>query len=250
MKFEIPDALPVLAVGDHKPGSGKACIMDAISIISGRPGERDQPSCVHPMLRTLFVRANDSMYDDQRHLLWPLGLRAMGTGSAFNADDITGFDQRQDLLAVSVQLAASRYFYREALSGQLPSTQEHPAGILLPDLLAWLEKPTRARRNAITVKIGRIQSGQVGKKDWVCLCNGCVLLLNAASATHGVQVQGALDNCSLGSMISNSGALRKIELLTMILDAFEAATTPPPPEVLVIDWDGLRQSLGTVSTSA
>ncbi len=85
----IPDALPILSRGHHDPGSGKACAMDAVSWLSGKPEEGDAPSCVHPVLRAVFTTVNDWLPDYRRHELWPLIVRAMGTAP-------TGEDEQLD----------------------------------------------------------------------------------------------------------------------------------------------------------
>jgi hypothetical protein len=82
-ELTLPDALPVLSTGHHRWGSGQACAMDAVSFIMGKPEQGDAPECVHPVLRSAFIRVNDSLPDDRRHELWPLIVRVMG--SAYRA---------------------------------------------------------------------------------------------------------------------------------------------------------------------
>jgi hypothetical protein len=76
---QIPDALPILSSGHHPAGSGKACVMDAISWLQGKPEEGDAPSCVHPVLRSLAIKVNDNMADVDRWQLWGLVPRLIGT---------------------------------------------------------------------------------------------------------------------------------------------------------------------------
>lgn len=47
---EVPQALPRLAVGSYDRGSGKACIMNAISYLNGDAKITDMPDCAHPVL--------------------------------------------------------------------------------------------------------------------------------------------------------------------------------------------------------
>ena len=47
---EILNGLPILSVGSHERGSGRACIMNAISYLRGDSDITDYPACVHPIL--------------------------------------------------------------------------------------------------------------------------------------------------------------------------------------------------------
>jgi hypothetical protein len=67
--MNLPDALPILSAGHHPTGSGRACVMDAVSWLSGKPEEGDAPSCVHPVLRSLAIRVNDNLPDSERYRL-------------------------------------------------------------------------------------------------------------------------------------------------------------------------------------
>lgn len=53
-------------------GNGKnaACLMTAVSMINGRPWERDAPSCVCPSITNFAVPTNDAMSDEQRQELY------------------------------------------------------------------------------------------------------------------------------------------------------------------------------------
>lgn len=226
MKFEIPDALPVLASGNHQPGTGKACIMDAISIISGKPEEQDHPSCVHYLLRGLFITVNDTVPDDQRHRLWPLGLRAMGTAPL----PLDGPTEQQ--IAVSIYLALARHEYRR-ITADL-NTDAHPAGRMLPPLLGWLTAPNRRQRAIMTAQLG-LMTG--------CGCGGCRHLRQAAVVA--VQPNAPI----LNGIPLRGSAERAFELLEVVVGAFEYATgrvKKPPAPATRVDWDALCRELGTV----
>lgn len=82
MTLNIPDGMPSLAAGRHTPQDGKACVMEMVSVLAGEEWS-DAPRCVHPILRTLAIRVNDSIDDSQRHVLVPLIGRFFNTESIY-----------------------------------------------------------------------------------------------------------------------------------------------------------------------
>jgi hypothetical protein len=78
----IPDGLPTLSTGSHTPGSGQACVMEFVSVIAGQEWS-DTPDCTNLTLCYAAQRVNDTMSDDERHLLVPLVPDLIGT----NPDD-------------------------------------------------------------------------------------------------------------------------------------------------------------------
>ena len=55
------DSLPQLAVGSHDEGSGQACIMNALSYLTGQATITDMPTCVWRPLAYLAQLANDNI---------------------------------------------------------------------------------------------------------------------------------------------------------------------------------------------
>jgi hypothetical protein len=87
----IPNALPQLATGSHEAGSGKACIMNAISYLNGDTRITDMPDCAYPLLAKTAQSINDSLCTHRQgellcrecsHQMWLLGARIIGTASA------------------------------------------------------------------------------------------------------------------------------------------------------------------------
>ena len=231
MFIEIPDALPVLSVGDHKPGSGKACIMDAISIISGKPEQGDQPSCVHPMLRSVFIRVNDDVPDDKRHRLWPLGLRAMGTAQPLFSS------KSESQLAATIYAHLARDAYRQEGSSLV---SDHADARLVPLVVAWLRSPSQKARTRLSVLL------QSGYRP--CECTGCHYIRYAAISV--CRLVGALDG--VAARINDSTPDGMFVILGQVMDAFEAATgraKPAPAPAPVVDWDTLTRDLGTVKAA-
>jgi len=64
----VIDALPRLAVGKHKRGSGQACIMNAISYLNGDTIITDMPSCTDPVLAVVAIRINDTLCTHRSYL--------------------------------------------------------------------------------------------------------------------------------------------------------------------------------------
>lgn len=69
--IKVPDFMPVLSKGGHSSPQQGACVMEYVSMIMGL-GFTDAPSCTHPGISTLAMTVNDSLADEDRHLLLPL----------------------------------------------------------------------------------------------------------------------------------------------------------------------------------
>jgi hypothetical protein len=76
---EVPFGLPSLSKGAHPAGSGQACIMEYVSVLSGESFS-DAPACTHPVLAHLSRRTFDMMTtDEQRYTMAPYIGRLFGT---------------------------------------------------------------------------------------------------------------------------------------------------------------------------
>ena len=76
--MNIPNTLPTLSAGAHRPDEGNACVMEYVSLLAGEEWS-DSPSCTHPALSRAAQVVNDRLSDDDRHLLVPLIGRLFGT---------------------------------------------------------------------------------------------------------------------------------------------------------------------------
>ena len=76
----LPEGLPTLASGSHRPGDGKACVMEYVALLAGEQWT-DMPNCTHFVLAKSAQRVNDRMQDRNRHLLVPLIGRLFGTSA-------------------------------------------------------------------------------------------------------------------------------------------------------------------------
>jgi hypothetical protein len=74
----IPNALPTLSAGAHRPDEGKACLMEYVSLLAGEEWS-DTPACTYRPLAKAAQVVNDSLSDPDRHLLVPLIGRLFGT---------------------------------------------------------------------------------------------------------------------------------------------------------------------------
>lgn len=90
--MRTPDHLPRLSTGSHTEGSGRACIMNAISYLEGDREITDRPECVYWPLAAMAQILNDNIcrhggaptYGTEicgpcSHELWKLGARLIGT---------------------------------------------------------------------------------------------------------------------------------------------------------------------------
>lgn len=227
--IEIPNALPVLTRGNHKPGSGKACIMDAISIITGKPQEQDHPTCVHPMLRPLFITVNDSIADEHRHRLWEPGLRAIGTAEPGQSNH-----DQSELAWGIVFGAARRRLFGERVADHVPGVR------LLHAVLDYrAHGPSYARRRALAT------GGYTASR----CCRGCELIVELATTTRA--------NRRVNYTTVITGPLHQqdvdgtFDALNAALDDF-LVMLPTPADAVPddIDWEQLRTELGVVEVVA
>lgn len=79
----IPNYMPVLSRGAHSGPSEGACIMEYASFLAGEEWS-DTPSCTHTVLALVAQRINDDLSDADRHMLFPLLARLMGTSTGKN----------------------------------------------------------------------------------------------------------------------------------------------------------------------
>ena len=79
----IPDRLPRLDWGSHKPDDGKLCAMEAAAWLAGESWT-DHPRSVHRVVAFVARQVNDAVSDDVRQTLWPLIIDSLGTARPFN----------------------------------------------------------------------------------------------------------------------------------------------------------------------
>lgn len=98
--LNIPDALPKLARGAHSRNSGKACLMNALSILNGDTFITDTPSNVFYPLAIAAQLVNDTICDHVpssaelctscSHTMWSIGARLLGTAARAESDPLLG----------------------------------------------------------------------------------------------------------------------------------------------------------------
>ena len=76
--MNIPNTLPTLSAGAHRPDDGKACVMEYVSLLAGEEWS-DTPACTYRPLSRAAQAINDRLSDAERHLLVPLIGRLLGT---------------------------------------------------------------------------------------------------------------------------------------------------------------------------
>lgn len=74
-------------VGRHKPGSGHACVMEYVSILSGEPFT-DTPACTDSVLAAAARSVNDWLSDDERDEMTAFIPRLVGT-SRYSSDKLS-----------------------------------------------------------------------------------------------------------------------------------------------------------------
>lgn len=79
--YSAPEGLPTLSAGAHKKGSGEACIMEYVSLLSGDEWT-DTPSCTNYIMARAAQKVNDDLPDSRRHLLIPMIGRLFGSSES------------------------------------------------------------------------------------------------------------------------------------------------------------------------
>ena len=64
----IPDGLPAIASGAHRPGQGQACVMEYVALIKGEEWT-DQPECTDPLVGLVARMVNDRIGNEERAAL-------------------------------------------------------------------------------------------------------------------------------------------------------------------------------------
>lgn len=96
----IPEFLPTLSAGAHAPGSGKACVMEYVSLLAGEDWS-DSPACTQAALAAMARNVNDRLPDCERHRLVPLIGRLFGTAPS-------GSERERHVLSVRLAVWAAR----------------------------------------------------------------------------------------------------------------------------------------------
>ena len=78
--MNVLDGMPTLSAGGHEAGTGRACVMEYVSLLAGERWS-DNPKCTHPILADVARSVNDVLSDSNRHLLVPMIVRLFGTNA-------------------------------------------------------------------------------------------------------------------------------------------------------------------------
>jgi len=81
-----------LKAGSHRPDSGEACLLEAVSFVAGEPWS-DRPQCVSQILGAYGRKLNDVLPDSKRQQLVPLIPKLIGTAG-------DGLDEQRSYLAL------------------------------------------------------------------------------------------------------------------------------------------------------
>lgn len=133
-----PDGLPTLSHGAHKPGDGKACVMEYVALLAGESWT-DSPACTHPVLASAAQRVNDSLADKDRHMLVPLIGRLIGTTPP--EDELEA-----KRLSVGLALWCARRVHHLVRDQDKAVTQ-----VAIDAAQAWMDDPTEEAAKAAKV---------------------------------------------------------------------------------------------------
>jgi hypothetical protein len=245
--FTVPDALPILSAGHHDiSATGRGCVLDCVSWLSGRPEEGDAPSCVHPVLRSAAIRVNDTMSDDERHLLWALVPRLIGTA-----------DVRTDLVArklLSVRLAV--WCARQVL--HLVREQDRDVcekAVVAAE--AWCDDPSEENRIAAYAAAVSSSSFSSSSSYAAYVAASYAAYVAASYAANAAAANAAAANAanaaaSVASAANAANAAASVasvasfRLLEGLIREHERLTGHQPTPVVESEWAKLTGMLGSV----
>ena len=90
----VPDGLPSLAKGSHRPESGQACVMEYVSVITGNRFS-DLPPCTAIPVAKAAQAVNDHLEDGERHMILPF-IDRLASATGMNDALFTALAERVD----------------------------------------------------------------------------------------------------------------------------------------------------------
>lgn len=169
----IPDSLPVLAVGSHDRGSGYACVMNAVSYMTGETTISDYPSCVDPYLARVAQIYNDTICTHRTHHavpgarpteelcskcshdVWLFGAELMGTAEAWNRPTLP------DSVIATLQWDAWSYLLIDEIgrSPLMRAREPRNCGRVVVDYLMRPDSSAHATHAADVLQVARGAAG-------------------------------------------------------------------------------------------
>lgn len=216
--IDLPDALPALSPGAHRPDSGEACVMEYVALLAGEPWS-DRPKCTHPVLAQVALVVNDCLPDERRHELVPLIGRLFGTA----ANTLRGRERR--VLAVRLAVWCAR-----RVQGAAPSAESQRA---LQAVEAWCNGDSDERM--CRAAAGRVQFGGTYAERAVAFLALVPFYVNVRSVEHqaaivahqavGTVLHGLIGDAMFADMtVPPDDAPKLIDLLTGLLDEYDRLT--------------------------
>jgi hypothetical protein len=191
---------------------------------------------VHPVLRSAAIRVNDTMSDDERHLLWALVPRLIGTA-----------DVRTDLVArklLSVRLAV--WCARQVL--HLVREQDRDVcekAVVAAE--AWCDDPSEENRIAAYAAYAYAAAVSSSSSSSSSSYAAYVAAANAASVGAANAANAAAANAANAANAAASVAsVASFRLLEGLIREHERLTGHQPTPVVESEWAKLTGMLGSV----
>jgi len=111
--YQVPDGLPTLSREAHNPASGRACVMEYISVIAGEDWS-DHPHCTDALIGQVAICINDVIEDQNLRgaVLVPRIGRLIGTSIPFGWDNRKRWRYRSALAEAVREIAPVFYDHR------------------------------------------------------------------------------------------------------------------------------------------
>ncbi len=206
--MSAPNSLPQLSVGSHGRGSGKACIMNAISYLNGDTKITDMPDCVDPVLASVAQVINDKicrhrsgsvLCSDCSHVVWMLGSRIIGSADATSSYTVL------DKCRLMVQLAlfaarslgrftqSSQHMVNDAINGWLEGKVDinkvcNEATLYCLDGPKTRLEPTTYYTYGAAVATDGISNGMQADSDILFVTNHASMATNSAALKHDLDM--------------------------------------------------------------
>ena len=103
-----------LARGSHRPGEGRGCVMEVVSLLYGEPWSA-RPACVCPALRIFAATYNDQLGDHERDILLPYAVRLGETNDGGSEERLHRIAEwAEEIAALALPDTLPQRFAREA----------------------------------------------------------------------------------------------------------------------------------------
>ncbi len=227
-----PNYMPSIAAGMHSPRSGKACVMEYVSLLAGERWS-DSPECTNVVVAAVARFTNDSLGDGERHLLVPLINRLFGTN----------VHNKHDTHVLNVRLAI---YCAKYVLATVPSEHKSVCQDAIGAAEAWCVDQTKEKAEQAR------HAAHIAKQPGYGVTHPCNAAAYAAfTAAHMANLAKANDTAAQAGhaatyavLKATENAERRIAFLTSLIDEYDHLVgRSPVQELSPTQLQSLKSSL-------